>query len=122
MDMANKKILRIVIPPLFALAGLVYFKQFFTTTGTAIFFLSLSLALPLSVLYFLQEKILHTWLRFAVWYLPIATVLVLMRPTTSGGLVSLDKEMVTMLTAGTFVALSLVIIGLKYLRLQKGGE
>lgn len=86
----------------------------------SIFFFSTIFAFLSSILFFLHEQIFSSWWKFTRAYLPIAAVLILISPGTSGGLMSIDAEIVTWWLAGIFFVASLGIIIYKSLKVRRG--
>ncbi len=63
-------------------------------------------------LFFINDKIFLKWLRFAVVWIILSTILIALTPTYSGGWISMnpDKEMVSICLGSLFVILSLAKI------------
>jgi len=63
---------------------------------------------------FIRKEIFRLWIRFAKYYLPIAALLVILSPETSGGgfgfNMGVDAELTIWWTAGLFLFLALIII------------
>ena len=79
------------------------------------------------ILFFLREQIFHSWLRFAKWYLPIATLLILISSDSGGGLFigfggGYDREGMIWFTSGLFLIISLILIAVKSWKLRKADQ
>jgi len=75
----------------------------------------LSILLSLLPLFFLKEAIYHAWRRFALWYLPVAVVLISIAPASiSGGMggpiIPTDRETVSLILSAFFLIISLLLI------------
>ncbi|MDH4330107.1 MAG: hypothetical protein OEV93_00970 [Candidatus Moranbacteria bacterium] len=75
-----------------------------------IFYFALAIIFSLTGAYFTGEKAFNAWKKFAMIYLSIAIILVLISPTTNMNFVGFDKELTTMWLAGIFFVVSLGII------------
>lgn len=87
----------------------VYVNRYFTDLGTFLFSFSLSFIGVLLGLYFSGERSFNAWKKFAIIYLPVAFLLVLIIPKT-GGFVSPDSELASLWLAGIFFVVSVGII------------
>ncbi|OIO31754.1 hypothetical protein AUJ44_04105 [Candidatus Nomurabacteria bacterium CG1_02_47_685] len=81
----------------------------------AFWIISTSLLLSLLPLFFLKEAIYHAWRRFALWYLPVAVVLISIAPASiSGGMggpiIPTDRETVSLILSAFFLIISLILI------------
>ncbi|MDP2665479.1 MAG: hypothetical protein Q8P23_02430 [bacterium] len=86
---------------------------------------AISLLLPLvfvaplsSLLFLLREEVFRAWLRFAYWWIPVSLVFIYLAGGWSGGGFGipnvLDQESVSIIFAGLFVVISLLLIIWKY--------
>ncbi|MDH4330108.1 MAG: hypothetical protein OEV93_00975 [Candidatus Moranbacteria bacterium] len=80
------------------------------TIGEPLLFGSISLVVVSIFLFFTNKKSFDIWKKFSIIYLPIAIILILITPVTSGGLININKELTTMWLAGIFFVVSLGII------------
>lgn len=109
----NKKVVFGVLIVLLSVVVLaIYLNRYFTDLGTFLFSFSLSFLGVLLGLYFSGEKSFNAWKKFAIIYLPIAFLLILITPRT-GGFISPDSEMVSLWLAGIFFVVSVAIILVK---------
>ncbi len=84
--------------------------NFYERIGDALFYGAAALALVFILLAFIP-KAWHAWNRFAMWYVPIATVLfIFYKDPGSGDLVSPYAETVFQWVSGVYVAISLLIV------------
>jgi hypothetical protein len=81
----------------------------------AIFTYSIGLLIVEIVLLFGSESIFNTWKKFALVYIPISFVLILLTGRGTG-IMPIDSELVTWWTAGLFLIISLGIIIYKKLK------
>jgi len=72
------------------------------------------------LLLFLNPLFFVSWKKFAIWYIPVASLLIAITPTIANDFAP-DRELVTLFLSGLYVALSLLVIGIKYLRLRSRG-
>lgn len=70
-------------------------------------------------LLFTKHQIFTTWSKFAMIFLPIATVLVAITPTIGGAIIDFDKESLALFLSGVFLIASLAIITVKSLKLRR---
>lgn len=87
--------------------------------GQPIFFLSICALIPSFFLMFLEKKAQASWIKFAVWWLPLSAVLIAITPSTSGAWMPIyffGKEMITWFMGGLFTLISLILIALKTFR------
>lgn len=84
----------------------------------------LSFAIPIffvSILtYRMREEIFHSWLRFAYWWIPISVLIIFTTPTTdhSWAIGGPTRETMSFVMSGLFLAVSLLIVGIKSLTLR----
>lgn len=90
-----------------------YIYRYVTFVTVSIVFLSPILLISL-ILYFTSELVFYSWLRFSKYYLPVATIFIILSPTTDSSLLGFDKEFITWLLAGIFFLVSLGIIFFKH--------
>jgi len=125
------------VPILFALAvvGFRYFSLWciFTTHicyGTTISHISLSITkpfylfsltfLPIAiVLVFVSRQIFNSWLKLAVWVIPLLFVFIATQPVVSSFL-STNRDDAARLAGQVFTVFSLVLIIYKYLATRRG--
>ena len=86
------------------------------STILPIFFFTAALSIIYFVLLFSSVSSYHAWKKFAIIYIPIAAMLILLSSSTSGGIDPIDREIVTWWTAGLFLVISLGIIIYKKLK------
>lgn len=131
IDMGQKKKILISLASLVAVflgfLLLCYFNENSCSQNThetlALYMLEFSffIALSLSLLYLLREEIFRSWLRFTKWYLPPATIAVIISSGSHGGWGIgniFAPEFVTMWSAGLFFIISLFLIAYKSYRLR----
>lgn len=87
-----------------------------------IFFLSIPVVIISFVLLFLREQVFNAWSKFAVIFLPVAVILIIITPTTKKTIIDFDKESVTLLLASIFLITSLLIIFIKSFKLRREGR
>lgn len=90
-----------------------YYSSAFSVWGgsSAIFIVSI-------LLFFVREEVFNSWKTFAYWWIPLSVLLILAAPSQGGGLISIDRELVTWWMAGLFFLLSLLIIAVKSYKLR----
>ena len=69
-----------------------------------------ALGLTFFLLRFLPAQVFKAWLYFAAWYVPLAATWIIITPTQGGHFLSPDKEGLTWLLGGVYLAVSLLII------------
>jgi hypothetical protein len=81
---------------------------------------SFFLGITFLVLRFLPKRVFNLWLKFAVWYVPLAALWIIITPASGGGWAGLapDKEGVIWLLGGIYLAVSFCLIAYKTLRLK----
>ena len=73
------------------------------------------------ITYKMREEVFHSWLRFAYVWVPVSIFLVLVTPNgQSGGYMPslIDKQVIVVFTSFLFVAISLILITYKSIRLK----
>ncbi len=83
------------------------------TLALSVLFYSFIGAIFLVILYFLQEKVFRSWLRFTKWYISIATVAIFLSENSHGGWGIgniFAPEIVIAFSAGIFFLASLALI------------
>jgi hypothetical protein len=74
------------------------------------------------ITYFMREEVYKTWVRFAIWWLAISMLLILIMPESeTGGFgpqISFGKGDVALLTCVFFVIVSIFLIAWKYWRVR----
>lgn len=88
-----------------------------------LFFLSAVFFIFLIPLYFLKEAIYLSWRKFALWYLPIVGIILMLSSLNSGGNgfnpgYGFDTESLTFFFSGLFALISLLIIAVKSYKLR----
>ncbi len=88
-----------------------------------LFFGSLSLFIIFLILLFTKKAVWNAWKKFGIWYIPLATFLIFIAPSSSDGSfgfsMGFDREGVTMFTSGLFMIISLLIIVIKFWKLRR---
>lgn len=120
------------IPTLIALAviGFRYFSQWCISEGQACFrsFLDrtyLSITYPFFVfslfllpivliLAFVPRRIFNSWLKFAMWALPLAFIYIAMTPVWDSSWLPFVRDDAARLAGGVFAVISLLLIAYKY--------
>jgi hypothetical protein len=81
--------------------------------------LSLSFFIILFPLYFLREEVYLAWRKFALWYLPIAAILLFIaRPSGGGMSLGFDRESLTFHFSAYFALISILIMFIKSIKLR----
>lgn len=76
-----------------------------------IFLFSILVSIFSCILLFLKEQVFTSWWGFAKWYLIGSAILIAITPVgPSGGIVSIDAELVSWWLASLFFIISLIII------------
>lgn len=89
--------------------------------GEPLFIVSLALFFVFLSLHFLRPIFLKTWLKFGIWYMPLAVVVILVTPhRCQDFFCMIDRLFVAQVLGIVFVLISVLIIGFKYWRLRKG--
>lgn len=93
--------------------------------GQPIFSGSMALTLIFIILIFLPKPYFTAWGKFAIWFVPLAVLWIIMTPTRGGsGLgfgLNFDRELAIMWSSGLYITISLLILGIKAVR-QKGNK
>lgn len=108
--MKSKKVLLSLIILMGIIATVTYINRYFTSLGTFIFSFSVSFCGVLIGIYFSKKKAFNAWKKFAMFYLPISIVLIMLSPTTNMNFIGFDKELTTLWLAGIFFIISIIII------------
>lgn len=58
----------------------------------------------------LPEAYFKTWLKFGVWYIPLAALWIIITPARGGHFLAPDKEALTWILGGIYVVVSLTVI------------
>lgn len=90
--------------------------------GEPLLIFSILLVVILSILLFLNKNIFKSWLRFAAWWIPLSIILIVITPETSNSwmpLYFIGKGTVTVLMAGIFSIISLILIAWKTFAARK---
>ncbi|OGZ10747.1 MAG: hypothetical protein A3C93_05520 [Candidatus Lloydbacteria bacterium RIFCSPHIGHO2_02_FULL_54_17] len=109
----------------FALDYLRDFGVSYSTYKTFVeplFFISGALLITVGPLLLVRDEVFSTWLKFAKWWLPLSLVLIILSPTDGSSAffpALFSKELTSMWMGGLFVAISLLLIGVKSLQLRK---
>jgi len=121
-SMNFRKKIGISIIALLAVAIVIYTTRTFTDTGTAIFYLSLSFVVTLSILFFLENMVFTTWKKFAIPYIIISVLILIFAGNSGGGWgvgsIIDDREGIAMILSALFLIISLLIIAIKSWRLR----
>jgi len=87
-----------------------------------LFFLSFVAFIFLIPLYFLKEAVYLSWRKFAVWYLPIVAILILLAGSSGGNGFNpgygMDSESLTFFFSGLFAIISFILIIYKSIKLR----
>lgn len=68
------------------------------------------------------DRIYISWLRFAAWWIPLSVIFIAVTPSTSNSwmpLFFIGKDTVTIVMAGIFTLISLILIAVKTLAARK---
>ena len=69
------------------------------------------------VMTFVQKKVFQTWVRFAVWYIPMSIIFISIAPSTDANLLAPPtREIAAVFFPASFVLISISIVTWKYLR------
>lgn len=90
-----------------------YYDSAFSVWGGSLIIFVISV-----ILFFVREEVFRSWKSFAYWWIPVSAFLILLAPSQSGGLISIDRELVTWWMSGLFLLLSIAIIGWKSWKLK----
>jgi hypothetical protein len=96
-----------------------FFIDYFDNVAQFVGLFSVIFLLLFFIFLFIKEDIFNIWKKFAKIFLPIAVLLVIVTPTHYGGLVGIDKELVTWWSASLFLISSIGIIMWKSIQLRK---
>ena len=87
-----------------------------------LFFFSSTTFFSLIPLYFLKEGVYLSWKKFALWYIPIVAIILLISPQSGGGGFNpgygFDQESLTFFFSGLFAVISLILITYKSIKLR----
>lgn len=88
------------------------------------FFIHTIPVLPLFIFalitYFMREEVYKAWFRFARWWIPLSIALIFLSPEySSDWILPIEKGSVALTTSILFVCISLIVIALKYWRLNR---
>ena len=90
------------------------------TYGESLFVFSLIVVCISVITFFLHNTVFRSWLKFAGVWMGITIALVIIIPDDGGGFVTLiSKEIISMLSAGLFVAVSIILLIIKSLLLRR---
>lgn len=88
-----------------------------------VFFFSIPIILISIALLFLKERVIKTWLKFSIIFLPIVIALIIvMARGTYGTFISIDEKSASVFFAVIFLITSLLIITIKSLKLRREGR
>ncbi len=88
--------------------------------GLPLFYMSLGVFLISSILFFMRDEIFSTWLRFAMWWIPITIISILPAPSQSHDwMFHLDKGFVSFLMSVLFLFISIILIAYKHFTFKK---
>lgn len=119
MNYNHKKISVLLFPLFILIALIVYSTKTFTSIGTATFLFSLSFSIIFVMLIFVKQQAFKIWLKFSIIFLPIAVILFMIAPTTGGDFFfPIDKKIVSLFFAITFLIVSILIIAIKSFQLR----
>jgi len=92
--------------------------------GAFVVFLAIFLFLMSGIIFvrIKSKKIFHSWLKFAIPYLVLATILISISPSSNAGIYGLDSELIAWFTSGLFLIISLLIISIKSWKLRKASN
>lgn len=103
-----------------------YFRvQYTESVMEPIGILLIAALLSLGPLYYLKEFVYYTWRKFAMVALPIMAILIFLAPADApGAFLTLggDRESVSMVLAGLFLAISWILIAVKAFTGKKAGK
>lgn len=88
------------------------------SVGEPLLFGAIPLFITFLILLFLRKETYDTWKKFAIVYLPLAFILIFTTPVSSGFL-QMDRELMSLWTAGIFLVISLGIIAYKAWKLRE---
>jgi hypothetical protein len=91
------------------------------TLGGPLFFGGTALLVVNLILFFLSQKYFNVWKYFAMVYIPIVTIVVVLSPVsqTGGYIFSVSRSLIALVFAGVFVVISLIIFGVTFLSSKK---
>lgn len=79
--------------------------------GEPLYRLAIAVLIPCVVLLLNNEATFRAWFRFAAWWIPLSVLLIALTPVNGGSWMPLylvNKETVTFLVGGLFIAISLI--------------
>lgn len=97
-----------------------FFHAIFLEFVNPLYTFSIFFIVPALGLLLIKRNVFNSWLRFAVWWLPLSAILIAITPSTSNSwmpLYFIGKDTVTLVMAGLFTTVSLVILLIKSRRL-----
>lgn len=68
------------------------------------------------ITYKLPERVYRTWSRFALWWIPLSMLLILVVPSYDGSLVPVDKGRTALATSLFFLIISLTIVTVRLIK------
>jgi tellurite resistance protein TehA-like permease len=101
------------------LFGLCLEEEYFTcqeklgNIGQPLGLFSIILIFLLIILHFTKPKVFKTWLKFAVPYLLLVSLPIILAPANNSGVYGVDSEILTWFFSGLFLFISVIIIGIK---------
>ncbi len=107
------------------LFGLCLEKELFTCQeklveiGQPLGLFSVILIFLLFILHFTNPKVFKTWLKFAIPYLFVFSLPIILAPASNAGIYGVDSEILTWFFSGLFLFVSLIIIWIKSYILKK---
>ena len=90
--------------------------------GSPLLIFSLWLLLCVVTTTLFSEKIFHSWLKFAVWAIPLCFILIAVTPVTSNSIIDFFpfyRDDAARLAGGIFAAVSLIIIIWKWIVVRR---
>ena len=114
----RKKI--VVMLSTFALtAAIINLNRFFTPLGSFMYHFSVAFLIVLIVLFFFKKEIFDTWKNFAIVFVILSIVIVLLAPEVSEGFIEYSKRYLSQKLSGLFLVISVGIIIWKSIQLRK---
>lgn len=68
------------------------------------------------ITYFLPLQVFRSWLRFAMVWIPLSMLLILVVPTNDVSVIPIDKGRVAFVTSLCFMVISFIIIAISFVR------
>lgn len=128
MQLTKKNVFISGLIGLFVSIALNYLRDFgisysvYKLIAEPLFFVSSSLLIIASFLFFVRNEVFSSWLTFAKWWIPLTLVLLIISPADGSGAffpAFFSKELTSIFMSGLFLLISLVIVLYQSLLMRK---